>query len=175
LLNHPSTPSGFCAGGTQYEFLYKDTAGTVHVIGSGYGSSKTATWNADYKAGSYTLFVALRPVGSSASFVTFTSVPFTLTGCMVPGLTALPASPQPAATSITWTATVTCSRTPQYEFLVKSPSGVLSITQSYSSSNTFVWTSHTTTGAYTVAVLVRNAGALEDTFDNLKAVAYTLT
>jgi hypothetical protein len=168
------TATGFCAGGTQYEFLYKDTAGTIHVIGSGYGSSKTATWNADFKAGLYTLYVALRPVGSSAAFVTFTSLSFTLTGCMVPGLTAAPASPQPAATSVTWTATATCSRTPQFEFLVKPSAGAWTVVQSYGASMNFVWTSHPA-GSYSFAVVVRNVGALEDSFDNVKVVAYTFT
>lgn len=168
------TATGFCAGGTQYEFLYKDTAGTLHIIGSGYGSSKTAVWNADFKAGSYTLYVALRPVGSSASFVTFTSIAFTLTGCAVPGLTAAPASPQPAATSVTWTATVTCTRTPQFEFLVKPSTGSWSVVQAYGASMNFVWTSHAA-GSYSVAVVVRNLGAAEDTFDNLKVASYTFT
>ena len=52
-----------------------------HLIGRGYGPSTTAPWPADYKAGNYNFQVALRPVGSAAGYVTYTVIPFTLTGC----------------------------------------------------------------------------------------------
>ena len=168
------TATGSCSGGTQYEFFYKDTSSTWHLIGSGYGASNSATWKADYKAGSYTLLVEIRPVGSTASYITYTTIPFTLTGCGLPTLSALPASPQVAGTTVNWTGTVTCTGTPQYSFFVKSPAGVWSLGQNWGPSNKFAWISPATTGAYTIDVEVRNAGANEDVYDNYITATYTL-
>ncbi len=168
------TATGNCAGGTQFEFFYKDPSAVWHLIGSGYGSSNTAIWNADFKAGNYTLQVEIRPVGSTASYITFTSIPFTLTGCGVPTLAPDLASPRVAGTVVTWTATVTCTGTPQYQFYVKSPAGVWTLAQPWGASDTFVWTSPITTGAYSVEVWVRNLGANDDLYDNYTLVPYTL-
>jgi hypothetical protein len=168
------TATGACAGGTRFEFFYQDTAGVWHVIGSGYGSSNTAVWNADFRAGSYHFQVALRPVGSTAGYVTYTVIPFTLTGCGAPSLSPDRASPQLAGTSVTWTASVTCSGTPQYSFFVKSPAGVWSPGQDWGPSPTFTWSSPTTKGSYTIDVQVRNSGALEDAYDNYTTAPYTL-
>ncbi|TMC96546.1 MAG: hypothetical protein E6J05_14020, partial [Chloroflexi bacterium] len=48
------TASGQCGGGTEFWFLYKDPSTGWHTIGSGYSTSNTAIWNADYRAGGYT-------------------------------------------------------------------------------------------------------------------------
>src|SRR5437660_977649 len=82
--------------------------------------------NADYRAGGYTFEVDIRPVGSSAAWVAYYDLAFTLSGCGAPGLTPDLASPEPPATTVHWTATVTCSGTPQYEFQVRSAAGVWS-------------------------------------------------
>ncbi|HEX2647660.1 MAG TPA: hypothetical protein VHO95_10560, partial [Candidatus Dormibacteraeota bacterium] len=169
------TAGGQCGGGTQYQFYYKDPNTGWHLI-SAYGSSNTALWNADYAAGNYLLEVDLRPVGSTASWVTYLDISFTLTGCGVPTLTSDLASPQAAGMTVHWTATVACTGTAQYQFWVRNPSGGWSIVQAWSSSNTFTWTSPATPGTYLVQVNVRNAGANEDpNGDNNTAVTYTLT
>jgi hypothetical protein len=173
------TATGSCFGGTQFAFFYqvagKNTTNVWHVIGSGYAAGNTATWNADYKAGVYTLQVDLRPVGSSASFVTYAAIPFQLTGCGAPALAPSPASPQVAGTTVTWTATVGCTGTPQYQFFVHSPAGVWTLAQPWSAASTFSWISPNTAGAYAVQVWVRNAGASEDLYDDYVAAPYTLT
>jgi hypothetical protein len=169
------TATGTCAGGTQYQFYFEDPSSVWHLIGAGYSSSTTATWNADYRAGTYTLLVEIRPVGSIATYVSYTKVPFTLTGCGVPTLTSDLASPQVAGTTVHWTATATCSGTPQFQFYIRSPAGVWTLAQDWGASNTFAWTSPTTTGTYLVEVLVRNSGAAEDPYDNYVSVAYLLS
>jgi hypothetical protein len=170
------TATDSCAGGTQFEFFYKDTTGTWHLIGSGYGASNTAMWNADYKAGVYTLQVETRPLGSTATFVGYTPISFTLTGCTVLNMGSDKPSPQSHTATITWTATSTCSGVAQYQFWILSPSGVWTVAQPYSvGSGTFVWSTHPATGNYTVQVWVHNTGANEDSFDLYKSVAFTLT
>jgi P2-related tail formation protein len=167
------TGSGQCAGGTQFEFEWRDLSNNWHILGSGYTSSNTAVWNADYQSGNYALEVDLRPVGSNAAWVTYFDQPFSLSGCGVPGLTSDLASPQAPRTTVHWTASVTCSGTPQYEFYVRA-GGVWSIVQPWGGANTFTWNSPSTEGAYVVEVDVRNAGANEDPYDNYTDINYSL-
>ena len=168
------TATGQCGGGTEFWFLYKDPGTGWHTIGSGYSTNNTALWNADYRAGGYTFEVDIRPVGSTAAWVAYYDLPFTLSGCGAPALTPDLASPQLAGTTVHWTATVTCSGTPEYEFQVRSASGVWTIVQPWGASNTFTWTPPATAGDYVIEVLVRNAGANEDPYDAYIDVPYTL-
>ena len=92
----------------------------------------------------------------------------------MPTLTPDLPSPQPAGSTVHWTAGVTCTGTPQYLFYVRTPAGVWSIVQPYGASNTFTWSSPTVGGTYLVQVDVRNAGANEDPQDNNTAVTYNL-
>src|SRR6266852_487181 len=169
------TATGQCNGGTEFEFFYRDLSNVWHVIGGGYGSSNTAVWNADYKPGNYMLEVDIRPTGSSAGYVTYVDLPFSLSGCGVPTLSPDLPSPQPAGTTVHWTATVSCSGTPQYEFYVHLPSGGWTLPQPWGPSNTFTWNSPFASGAYIVEVVVRNAGATEDPYDNYTDVNYSLS
>jgi len=169
------TGSGQCAGGTQFQFYWRDLGNNWHIIGSGYTSSTTAVWNADYRAGNYMFEVDIRPVGSSAQWVTYYDLPFTLSGCGAPSLTPDLASPQSPGTTVHWTATVSCTGTPQYDFYVRSPSNVWTLVQNWGASNTFTWNSPTSDGAYAVEVDVRNTGANEDPYDNYTDVNYFLS
>src|SRR6266852_5247641 len=169
------TANGQCGGGTEYWFLYKDPSTGWHTI-SAYSTNNTALWNADYQAGGYMFEVDIRPVGSSAAWVAYYDVTFSLSGCGVPSLTPDLPSPQSPGTTVHWTAGGTCSGTPQYLFYVRSPSGVWSIAQPWGASNTFAWSTPAADGAYLVQVNVRNAGANEDPVgDNNTAVTYNLS
>ena len=119
--------------------------------------------------------VDIRPVGSSAAFFAYYDLPFTLSGCGVPSLTPDLPSPQSPGATVHWTASVSCTGTPQYLFYVRTPAGAWSIAQPYGASNTFTWNSPAVDGAYVVQVDVRNLGANEDPFDNNTAVAYNLS
>jgi phosphatidylinositol-3-phosphatase len=169
------TASANCAGGAQYEFWYQDPAAAFHLIGSGYGAGNTAQWSADFKAGSYNLLVEVRPVGSSAAYVTYKFLAFTLTGCGAPTLAPDKTSPQPHGTLVTWTATVTCSGTPNYKFYVQSPAGVWTLARDWSATATFPWTSPAIAGTYHVQLWVRDAGALNDLYDNFTTMTFTIT
>jgi len=71
-----------------------------------------------------------------------------------------PASPQPVNTPVTFTATATGGgASKEYQFAVKDPvSGVMTVKQSYGSSNTFPYTP-VNAGTYTIRVYVRNVGS----------------
>jgi cell wall-associated protease len=70
------------------------------------------------------------------------------------------ASPQPAGTTVTFTASAGCTGTPQYRFWVKAPGGAWTIAQDYGASSTFVWnTAGKPAGTYQLEVDVRNAGS----------------
>jgi hypothetical protein len=167
------TADSTCPGGTEYRFLYRDTSLVWHYIGT-YGTSNTASWNADYKAGTYVLQVRARPVGSTALYVTYKNLAFSLSGCGLPSLIPDLPSPQLANTTITWTANTTCSGTAQYKFMVRTPGGVWSLAQDWDASATLIWNSPATRGSYLIEVLVRNAGAIEDPYDSYKAVPYVI-
>jgi len=163
------TANGTCQGTTEFAFFYKDPGGVFHVI-QGYSTAKTAPWAADFKAGHYQLLVEIRPQGSGLPYVTFLYMPFTLSGCANATLSPSVASPQVAGDTVTFTASATCSGTATFSFYVLSPGGVWSNPQGYSTNNTFVWVSPTTTGTYLVEVLARNSGAVEDPYDSFSAI-----
>src|SRR4029077_18355473 len=168
------TASASCFGGAQYEFWYQDPAAAFHLIGSSYGAGNTAQWSADFKAGSYNLLVEVRPLGSTANYAGYKFLAFTLSGCGAPTLAPDKGSPQAHGTPITWTAVATCSGTANYKFYVQSPAGVFALARDWNATNTFLWTP-TTAGTYHVQLWVRNAGAVNDLYDNYTTMAFTIT
>src|SRR4029077_17159839 len=161
------------AGGAQYEFWYQDPAAAFHLIGSGYGAATTAQWSADFKAGSYNLLVEVRPLGSTANYVSYKFLAFTLSGCGAPTLGPDKTSPQVAGTQVTWTSVRTCSGAANYKFCIQSPAGGFAQARDWNATNTFLWTP-TTAGTYHVQVWVRNDGALNDLYDNYTTMPFTL-
>src|SRR2546425_362553 len=74
--------------------------------------------------------------------------------------TVSPASPQPPGTTVTFTATATGCPNPTYQFWLLPPGGAWRVTQAYSSSNTWNWsTSGVATGTYTLDVYARDASS----------------
>ena len=140
-----------------------------------YSATNTYVWPADGPPGNYQLEVDLRPAGSSVSYTTYTRIPFMLTGCSgALTLQSAQSSPQPAGTVIHWTASQACSGTPNYEFYVKTPSGVWTRLQNWGTSNTFDWTTPSVLGNYVVEVDSRNAGAINDPYDSFTQVTFTV-
>jgi hypothetical protein len=76
-------------------------------------------------------------------------------------LTPTPPSPQPAGTSITWTAVTTGGTAPQFRFWILPQGGAFSLAQDYSLSNTFPWTP-SATGDYTICVWAKSSGSSAD-------------
>lgn len=73
-------------------------------------------------------------------------------------LAASPLSPQPLATTITWTANVTDSAggAHEFQFSVAPNGGTPAIVRDYSTTKTFPWTPSTREGTFTISVVARN-------------------
>lgn len=96
------------------------------------------------------------------------------------GVTAdiAPASPQPAGTSITVTATASGCPNPEYEFWMISPDRVGTLRQGWSASNVYVDSGETTAGDWTIQVFVKDASSNPATCNPVCAdalVSYTFT
>ena len=77
-------------------------------------------------------------------------------------LTESPPYPQDQGVPITYTASVNCGGTPLYEFKVMGPkpSYTLITSQTYSTSNTFVWNNGgLADGAYYICAYMENQGS----------------
>jgi N-acetylmuramoyl-L-alanine amidase len=85
--------------------------------------------------------------------------------------------PRPAGTAITFTANASGGSAPlQYKWWVYD--GNWNVVSNWSTSNTFTWTPSTASGAYRIAVWVRNAGSTADSYDNANSngsIGYVIT
>ena len=176
LNNNPASPQSagtqvtFTADATggsgiyEYRFWLKPEAGTWSVV-QGYSSDNTWIWDTTGLAEDrYFVQVDVRNAGSLAARETsavksFNIGPGPATGA---ALTADLASPQPAGTSVTFTAAGSGgSGTYEYRFWLKSSGGVWSVVQGYSANNTWTWdTAGLTADTYYIQVDIRNAGSL---------------
>ncbi len=152
------------SGSYQYRFWRRTTG--AYAIVQDYGPSATLTWTpGPADVGTHQVAVWVRNAGSSAQVEAGgVATPFTVTAgaspIQVTALTANRASPQPAGTPITWTATVIGgSGSYQYRFWRRT-TGAYTIVQDYGPSTTLTWTPGPgDVGTHQVAVWVRNAGS----------------
>ena len=165
-INFVSTALGGTGTPYEYEFwLHNLTTGTW-TIEQAYSISNSFAWNtATAAAGNYELTVRIRNQGQTAYFEVAPKVPYTLTiGVPTSGTLSAgtPSSPQMVGTTINFTATALGgSATPyEYEFwLYNLTTGVWSIAQNYSVSNSFAWNTATAAaGNYELTVRIRNQG-----------------
>jgi hypothetical protein len=152
------TGSATCPGTPDYRFWIRQPGGAWTIV-QDYSPTATYSWNtAALPAGTYSLEVDVRDHGSTSTYEAVGSASFTLSGCISAALTPNPASPQAHGTTITLTASATCTGTPQYRFWVRAPGGAWTVVRDYASGNTFGWTP-AAAGTYSLEVDVRNAGS----------------
>jgi len=168
------TGSATCPGAAEYRFWVRAPGGAWHVVQE-YSPTATYMWNtSSVAAGTYYLEVDVRDQGSVSSYETVANATFTLSGCVVTGFSPDKASPQSAGTTITFTATASCTGTPQYRFWVRAPGGTWAIMQDYGASSTFAWnTAGKIAGTYAIEVDVRNAGSTVS-YESVSNLTYTL-
>ena len=163
----------------RYEFWTMAPGGSW-TIAQGYSMGNAFNWaTTGLAAGTYKYSVWVRDAGSSAAYDTFVpGAPYALTAarCASPNGGVSPASPQGAGTAITISASSSACSNPLYEFWIQAPGGSWTITQPYSSSNTFTWTTAgLPAGIYRYSVWVRDAASPASYDTYLPGTAYALT
>src|SRR5216683_4454337 len=169
------TGSALCAGTAQYEFQVQPPGGGWTYL-HGYGTSATATWDTTGKPyGTYQFEVDARNLGSSVSYDTYADMSMRLARCVTPVITPDHPSPQLPGTAITFTASVTCNGTPEYQFSMQPPGGAWSVVQPYGSAAVFRWiTTQLAYGNYNFSVSVRVAGTTVSA-ESTQTLTYSLT
>ncbi len=177
----PGTTVTFTATSTgcanaSYEFWVLPPAGTW-TVKQAYGGS-TWAWNTTGLApGTYQVGVWARQSGSTAPYDAYFIQSYQVLGpaCASASVSAAPASPQPAGTSVTFTATTTGCTSPLYEFLGQGPGGAWEMIRALGPSATFTWNSAgSPTGAYGVAVWAVSAGATGD-YEAYAVTSFTIS
>ena len=165
LVNTPVNFTATATGGgasKEYQFAVKDPVSGVMTVIQQYGPSNTFPYTPT-AAGTYTIRVYARNVGSAASYEAgwwFTDNVVTSSPVISVTLAASPVSPRLVNTPVNFTATATGGgASKEYQFAVKDPvSGVMTVIQQYGPSNTFPYTP-TAAGTYTIRVYARNVGS----------------
>ena len=151
----------------RYKFWLQPPGGAWTVT-QDYSTSNAWSWNTTgLAAGTYLLDVYARDASSNAAYDTHISPnpTYTLqvnasTACTAVSETANPASPQPAGTSVTFTAIATGCSVPTYKFWLLGPGGSWTVVQDYSTSSTWTWnTTGLVGGEYQLDVYARQSGS----------------
>jgi hypothetical protein len=143
-----------------------------------YSTGNIFKWTSTASAGAYYVGVHVRDAASTAQYDSVAGIPYTLTppACSAVSLTAAPASPQTAGTSITVTATATCPDAgPKFQFLALwAGTSTWIVQQPYSTTATWTWNSTGARGGVErFGVWVKDANS-PNTYDRVASIAYTV-
>jgi hypothetical protein len=108
-----------------YEFWMRPASQSNWQMVQAYGLSSFAWFSGGAPTGTVYFGVWARDAASTAAYDTFTSIPYqvTVVPCSSVSITASPASPQDANTTITFAATAANCLMPKYQFLMRTASG----------------------------------------------------
>ena len=164
-----------CAGNPEFRF-WTAPPGGAWTVAQAYSPSATFAWDTTGKPlGTYRAEADARNQGSTVDHDTAANMLMRLALCVTPTLTPDHPSPQLTGTTITFTAAVTCSGTPQYRFWMQNPGGAWTIVQDYGPSNTLTWnTTGLALGGYNLEVDVRTAGT-SVSYESVLPMTYSLT
>ncbi len=176
-----------------YQFWILAPGRTWQVV-QAYSSTATFSWNTTgLGPGSYLYTVWVRDTsspGASCGSVGcedayFPGISYTLTRqpCASVTASAAPASPQPSATAVTFTASASGCPQPLYQFWILAPGHAWQVVQAYSGTATFSWnTTGLAPGSYFYTIWVRDASSTGTTCGSLgcedayfPGTAYSLT
>jgi hypothetical protein len=173
------TGTATCPATAQYRFWVHRPDGWVGVV-QDYGAANTYSWTtAGLPYGAYGLRVDARNVGATTSYEATQSVVFNLTPpiCTSLSISAAPASPSLAGTSIAVTATATCpDASPTFQFVALwAGTNTWIVQQPFSTSPTWTWNSTGARGGVErFGVWVHNARS-PYVYDLLASIPYTVT
>ncbi len=170
----PVTLTGAASGcpAPQFRFWVRAPGGNWTIVRD-YATSPTYAWPGGAEAGSYSLEVDVRALGSSVSYDVVANTTYAVTGCGAAALSAAPTSPQVHGTQVVLTGGAACLGTPEYRFWVRAPGGSWTIVQDYSPASTFTWTP-ATAGTYQLEVDVRDHGAAA-TYETVANISFVVT
>jgi sugar lactone lactonase YvrE len=174
LVTFTATPTGGGAN-KEYQFAVQTPGGTMTVVRP-YATSNTFTYTPTI-TGTHNIRVFARNVGNAATYEAARWLLYDVVAgspITAVSLSAGPSSPQAVNTPVLFTATPTGGGVNiEYQFAVQAPGGVMTVIQSYGSSNTFSCTP-TIPGTYNVRVFARNAGN-PAAYEGARWHAYTVT
>jgi subtilisin family serine protease len=171
-----ATPAGGVAP-YQYQWLTYD--GTTWVFAGNWTTSNTFVWTPTIASNNATVAVWVRSgVNNQNAAEKIKSVKFAIasTGAAT-GLTiaANRSAPQPAGTTITWTATASGGTAPyQYQWLTFDGT-TWAMAGTWSTSNTFAWTPVTASNSAAVGVWVRSAGNSANAAEKVASTTFAIT
>ncbi len=148
----------------EYRFWLLAPGAATWVVQNSYSPTTTFVWStAGAAPGVWQIGVWARQVGSASSYQAYSIHTYTLTVpyCTSADITAAPASPQLAATSVTFTGTAAGCSTAQYEFWeLPAGSSTWAAVRAYGAGNTFVWdTTGLANGPYRFGIWAREVGS----------------
>ncbi len=149
----------------EYKFWVLKSGG-AWTMARDYSPSNTFTWTPT-SDGSYALQVWVRNAGSTTSYDTWVGTPFFTIGASsaarVVSVTANKPLPAPSGSTIVWTAVASGGTAGplQYKFwCYNQNTGLWTLIQDYSSTNTYAWTpAPSEAGTYVIQAWVRSAGS----------------
>jgi cell wall-associated protease len=169
-----ATPTGGVAP-IQYQWLVYDGV-TWNAVG-GWTTTNTFAWTPATANASYQVGVWTRSAGNTNNqSEKSAAVPFAVNARVTAvSLSANLSAPQPANTTINWTATPTSGTAPiQYQWLVYDGANWNTV-GSWTTSNTFAWTPTQAGASYQVGVWTRSSGNTANASEKSAAAAFAIT
>jgi len=166
------------SGTYEYRFWRKRPDG-VWYIAQDYTSNNAFAWDTRGAAGSNTISVHARNMGSTASYevnksLTYNIASVGISPAKLVTITPSISSPRKAGTTVTFTAQASGgSGTYEYRFWRKRPDGVWYVAQNYSSKSTFAWNTTGAAGSNIISVHARSKGSTAN-YDVYKGMTYNV-
>jgi outer membrane protein assembly factor BamB len=180
-LTFTANASGCTDANPLYEFWRRPVTSGTWTIVQPYSTTSTFNWDGSGASGGYFISVWAKDASSPTSTFDANRTTLFQINPAICGSVAMsapsPASPQPAGTTVTFTANAPgCANpNPVFEFWVRpANSTTWTLAQQYGTSNQFVWNSPASAGDYYVSVWVKDASSATATFDANNTLLYTL-
>jgi hypothetical protein len=180
VANTPITFTAVASGGsTPYRYKWWQFNGSTWVMAQNWSTGNTFTWNPGTPRSNYQIRVwARNSTTTTDTAEAERAVPFVITPpgspVTITSLSSSLPSPQVTGTAVTFTAVVSGGTTPhQYKWFVNNGSA-WSVTQNWSTSNSFVWTPTTANSNYQIRVWARNSTTTTDTADAERSMSYVI-
>ena len=170
-----------CGAGETPEYIfYSYNPSGTYTLFRNWGTSNTAVWNTtNLPSGSYNILVFTRPVGGTTTTSKFLDSPYLIGNVCttVTSLNASPPSPQPSGTTLSLSATATCSGNgvPEFRYGYYADNGSLVYINANYTTSAVPWDTTGLSGNRTLVVFARAVGATGNTsFDGSRYASYTL-